>query len=108
MLLSCCGIGRFQSLQRIKNNLRDDQAGVVLIVCGDNIPGSVMRTGCAEALFISLHVVLPKLSFVNIREAQLPVLLWIVDARQETLALLILREVQKDFHDARTVSVEML
>ena len=67
-----------------------------------------MRAGCAEALFVSLHVVFPELPFVNIRQTQLPVLLRIVDARQEPLPLLILREVQEHLDDARGVSVKVL
>jgi len=61
MLLGSCWIGRLQSFKRIEDDLRDDQAGVVLIVCGNYIPGSVMRAGCAEAFFISLDVVFPEL-----------------------------------------------
>src|ERR1035437_8396311 len=108
MLLSCCGIGRLQSPERVKNYLRDDQAGVVLIVCGDNIPRSVKGAGCAEALFVSLRVFLPELSLVNVRKDQLPVLFGIIDAYQKPLPLPIFRYMQEPLDDARAVSVKVL
>ena len=80
MLLGCCGIGRFEFPERIKNDLRNDQTSVVLIVCGNYIPGGMMRAGRAQALFVSLYVFLPELSLLNVCEAQLPVLFRIVDA----------------------------
>ena len=108
MLLSGCRIGHLEPTHGVNNDLRDDQASVVLIVCGHNIPRSVMRAGCADALLVSLHVVFPEFSLMNVRKTQLPVLLRIIDACQKPLTLFILGKVQKDFHDVGAVSFKVL
>ena len=66
VLFGICGIVHAESTQRVKNNLRDDQPGVFLFVGRDNIPRGVMRAGCANALLVSLRVVLPKRPLVNV------------------------------------------
>ena len=51
------------------------------------------RVGCAcrtEALLISLLIVLPEFPLLDVRKAEFPVLLRLVDAGKKTLALLFL------------------
>src|SRR5262249_12036145 len=54
------------------------------------------------------HVVLPQAPLSHIRSAELPVLAGIVQALQEALALLALRNVQKKFDGPRAVPMQML
>src|ERR1700684_4648729 len=60
-----------------------------------------------KALLISLHILLPVFPFVNVREAEFPVLVRLVDALEETLSLLVFGEMEEDFDDPRAVTVEM-
>ena len=46
-------------------------------------------------------------ALVHVREAEFPVLVRIVDALEESLSLLFLREVQEELYDSRAVAVEM-
>jgi len=48
------------------------------------------------------------ISLVNIREAEFPVLVRIVNALEEALALFFLRQMEEDLDDPRAVPVEML
>src|SRR6266446_3612195 len=50
---------------------------------------------------------LPEFSFLDVGEADLPVLAGLVDARQEPPALLFLRKMQEELDDVRAVAVQM-
>ena len=50
---------------------------------------------------------LPEFAFFDIGGAEFPVLFRLVDAGEETLALLLLREMKEEFDDAGAVGVEM-
>src|SRR5579863_4499000 len=64
-------------------------------------------TGCSEALFVCLHVMLPEFPFLNICVAELPVLLRLVDTRQKAFSLLLFREVEEELDDASAVGVKV-
>jgi len=51
--------------------------------------------------------VLPEFPLRDVRETELPVLFRLVDTRQEALALLFLREMEVELHDASSVDMEM-
>jgi hypothetical protein len=52
--------------------------------------------------------VLPVFSLVNVRKAEFPVLLRLINAIEESLSLLPLRQVKEELDDPGAVSVEML
>jgi hypothetical protein len=49
--------------------------------------------GGVQALLISFRVILPVFPLVNIRQAEFPILVRFVNAREEALALLVFRQV---------------
>src|SRR5205085_99483 len=98
------GIAHIQPLEGVQNDCRDDQARVFLVIGRHDEPGRMARAGSAEARFVSLHVLRPVLALFDVGERKLPVLVRIVDAREEALALLFLRQVQKKLDDARAVA----
>src|SRR5664279_2898 len=100
-------IGQLQLSQRIEDDPGNDQAAASLVVGWDDVPGRSTRARCAEALFVGGHVVLPDLAFLDVGEAEFPVLVGIVDAFEEAFALLFLREVEKEFDDPGAVDPEM-
>src|ERR1035438_6991718 len=51
---------------------------------------------------------LPVFSLVNVREAEFPVLVRLINAREEPLSLLVLRQVQEELDNPGAVTVEML
>ena len=61
----------------------------------------------AKAFLISLHILLPERAFLQVRKGELPVLLRVIDALEEALALLLLREVEVELDDAGSVSMEV-
>jgi hypothetical protein len=48
-----------------------------------------------KAILVGLHVVFPVFPLVNVRGAELPVLVRLIDARKESLSLLLVRQVEK-------------
>jgi hypothetical protein len=63
-------------------------------------PGCSSRPG---TLCTRLHVVLPEVSLLEIRQAEFLVLVRFVNPRQKAFALLLLREVQEELDDAGAV-----
>ena len=61
-----------------------------------------------KAILVGLHVVFPVFPLVNVGGAELPVLVRLIDAREESLSLLLVREMQKDLHDPRAVAMKVL
>ena len=85
------GYAILSSLNRIKDNLGNNQTGILLIIGRDDIPRVFFCTCCVQAILISLHVLRPVFSFVNVREAKFPVFVGLFDALKESLALFFLR-----------------
>ena len=61
-----------------------------------------------QAFLISLRVMFPVFPFVNVGEAEFPVLLRLIDPIEEALTLLVLRQVEEDLNDPGAVTVEMI
>src|ERR1019366_8489896 len=61
-----------------------------------------------QAIFVGAHVALPVFPLVNVGGAELPVLVRLIDARKETLSLLLVRKVQENLDDLRAVAMKML
>src|SRR5512147_2492401 len=93
--------------ESVQDDLRDDQAPVVLVVGRYHVPGRMPRAGRSNARFVGPHVVLPELALFEVGAAEFPVLVGVVDAREEPLALLLLRQVQEELDDAGAVAVEV-
>ena len=58
-------------------------AGVQLVVGGYDVPGGVLRAGRRQAFFVGLGVLPPVGALLDIRFAEFPVLLRVIDAREE-------------------------
>src|ERR1039458_1718886 len=101
------GVSHFESLECVENNLRDDQPGVFLVVGGNDIPWRILGTCCTKAFLICLHVMLPEFSFLDVHNAEFPVLFRLVDAFEKALSLLLLRQVEIELYDEGSVAVKV-
>src|ERR1035437_5362693 len=101
-------VGQFERLECVENDLRNDQPRILFVVGGNDIPGRIARTGSTQAFFIGLHVLFPEFPLLDIREAELPVLVGLIDAFEESLALFLFRKMQEELDDPRAVAVEMV
>jgi len=88
--------------------LGDYHPGIPLVIGGNGIPGRVMGAGGIQAILVSRHVMLPIFPLVNIRAAEFPVLVRLIDTVEKSLPLFILRQMEEDLHNLRAVPVEML
>ena len=86
----------------------DDQPRVFLVVGGNDEPRRVINASCAEAFLIGLGVLVPEFALLQIRVAEFPVFLGVVDTFEKAFALFFLRQVEKDFDDASPVDGEVL
>ena len=93
-------IAHLQTFERVEDDLGDDQPCVFLVVGGNDKPGRIISARRAEAFLVGLRVVVPEFALLQIRVAELPILVWVVDTFEKPFALLLLREVEKDFDDA--------
>ena len=100
-------IAELHALQGVDDDLGNDEPGVLLVVCRHHEPWRGCRAGCGEARLIGLHVASPELPLGHVGRIELPVLLRVVDARQEPFALLVLRDVQEHLDDPRAIAVEV-
>src|ERR1039457_1411674 len=101
------GICHLEFIERIQDNLGNNQPGIFLVVGRNNVPGRVMGAGGVQAGLICLHVMLPVFPLVNVGEAEFPVLVRMIDALEESLALFFLRKVEKYFDDPRSVAIQV-
>jgi len=102
------GICQLQLIERIQDNLGNNQPGILLIVGGNGVPRHVMGACSVQAILKSLDVILPVFPLVNVRKAELPILVRLIDAFEESLSLFALRKVEEELEDPRSVTVEML
>ena len=84
-----------------------DQPGVFFVVGGNDVPGRLAGARFAQAFRVGFGVGVPEFALLQIRVAEFPVLLAVVDTIEKALALLLLREVEKDFYDAGSIGVEV-
>jgi len=98
-LCSRLGIAHVERLECVEKDLRDDQAGVFLIVGGNDIPRSRVGARRGQAFLVGLGVVVPEFALLQIRVAELPVLAGVVDAFEKALPLFFFREVEKELDD---------
>ena len=101
------GIRHLKFIKRIKNNAGNNQPGIFLIIGGNDEPRRVSGAGRVQAIFISLYVMFPVFSLVNVSEAEFPVLVRLINAFEESSSLFVFRQVQKKFNDRRAVTMEM-
>jgi hypothetical protein len=67
-----------------------------------------VRAGRGQAIFISLHVMLPVFPLVDVREAEFPILVGLINAFEESFSLFVFRQVQEKFDDARAIAMQVL
>ena len=92
-------------MERIKDNPRNNQSGILLIVGGNDVPGRVMGTCRAQTGPISLHVMLPVFPLVNVREAEFPVLIGLINSLEESPSLFFLGEMEEYLDSPRSVAI---
>ena len=72
------------------------------------MPRRMLSAGRGQAVLISLLVMLPVFPLVNVREAEFPVLVRLINTFEKSLSLLFLRQVQEKFDDPRAIAMEVL
>ena len=77
------GIYHLQVIERIEDNTGNNQPGIFLIVRGNNVPGRVMGACGVQAVLVNLDVMFPVFPLVDVREAEFPVLVRLIDAVEE-------------------------
>ena len=60
-----------------------------------------------EASFISVHVVFPVFPLMNVREAEFPVFIRLIDALQEALSLFLFRQMKEYFERPGSVVIKV-
>src|SRR5208283_276988 len=60
-------VGHVQLVERADENLRDDQACVLLVVGGHDVPGCLLRARRAQALLVRFSVPPPELPLLGVR-----------------------------------------
>src|SRR5438105_9637963 len=84
-----------------------NDSGKPFAVSRDHIPGRPLGAGLAQHLRERGLVCVPVSPLSNVRRRELPVLLWLFDAREKTLSLRLLREVQEELDDVDPVGREV-
>src|SRR6266404_4019624 len=100
-------VRHFQRVERIENDLRNDQPGVLLVIGGDDIPGRFASACRTEALLKSRHIALPELSLLNIGKAEFPIFVRLIDALKKAFSLLVFRQVEIEFDNPGAVEVQV-
>ena len=92
MLRGGPGICHLKFIQRIDDNSGHNQPGIFLIIGGNDIPRCMTGACRMQASLIGFCVTLPVFSLVNVRETEFPVFVRLINALEEALSLLVLRE----------------
>ena len=100
-------IGHLEFAQRVQHNLGDNQAGILLVIGGNNIPRRISVACGAQAVFKSPRVSSPVFPLMNVGKAEFPVLVRLVYAFEKSFALFFLRQVKEDFDSPRPVAIKM-
>src|SRR6266542_4245293 len=94
-------------LESIDHYLGNHEAGVLLVVGGEDVPGSLIGARRGEAVLVSLHISVPRVALGDVGHAELPVLLRLVDTSEEAPCLLLRGDVEEELDDAGAVYKEM-
>src|SRR5262249_33621989 len=90
-------IGHIEPCERVKDDLRDDEPSVLLVVGGHDVPRSFLGARGTEAFLVGADIVLPEFPLLDIRHAEFPILFRIVYPCEKTPALFLLRQMEKEF-----------
>jgi len=75
---------------------------------GDDKPGRLRGAGRGQARLVGLRVFLPVAALLEVVAGELPVFLRVIEGgRENRFPLLLPRDVQEEFHDARAVAVQV-
>ncbi len=100
-------IADVEGLERLENNLRNNQPGVLLVVGRHHMPRRTLCTRRAQARLIDLHVLRPELPLFYVGHTEFPVFFGLVDPIEKALSLFFLGKMQEEFDDPGAVAVEM-
>ena len=108
MGLAELGVAEVEGFEFGDDDVGDGGAGEPLVVGGDDVPGRPFGAGVVEGVLEGVHVVVPEGALFGVVDGELPVLLGRVDAREEALLLLLLRDVEEEFEDVDAVADEVV
>ncbi len=94
-VLSSWRITHIKTLQRLNQRSTNHQIPVPLPIRWHDVPRSPLCAGFAERIRIGRSVVSPKLALFEVANIELPLLVGLIPARLQALALLILADVQE-------------
>ena len=101
------GKARIERLNRVDDRRRHDQAREPLAIGGHDVPRRHVGGGVANHVFVGRHVGGKVRALADIGRRELPVLLGLVEALEEALALFVLRHVQEELADQHALPREV-
>jgi len=101
------GTHHFEVIERIKDNPGNYQAGILLVVGWNDVPRRVVGARPIHAVFISLHVMVPIPSLVNVCKAELPVLFRFLNSFEKTFSLFVFRKVEEKLNNPRSIAIKV-
>ena len=84
-------VTHFESFDRIEDNLGHNQPSILLVVGGHHIPRGICCVCRTESFLKGFHMLLPELPLLDVREAEFPVTVRLVDVRQRCKKNLTMR-----------------
>ena len=94
-------VGKPEVFHRMHDRGGDDEPGKPLVVGGHDKPWRLFGRGCPDRFLERAHVIVPKLTFLHIGWRKFPGLLRLVEARDESLLLLVARDVKEELQNFR-------
>src|ERR1039458_3118834 len=101
------GVRHLETIERIEDDLGNDQPRIVLVVRGHDVPRRVTRACRAQESRVRPRVVLPLLPLEDVGKAEFPVLLRLINALEESPALFLLRQVEEHFDGPRSIAMQV-
>src|SRR6185503_2389065 len=93
--------------QGLDHRRRHHHSGEPLVVRGHDVPRRSLGRRVANHVLVRLHVVVPVPALLDVARGELPVLLGLLDATQEALALLLLGDVEEELADDDPIAGEI-
>src|SRR5712692_7443363 len=95
-----------EPLEPLHDRARDEQVPEPLLVGGDDIPWGGPRARVLQGVLVGLHVLAPEPPFLDVRQAELPLLGWVAQPVFQPSPLLGLVYVKEELQDDRAVFVQ--
>src|SRR6266536_3325804 len=100
-------VGEVEVLQGLNDHVGHDDPGEPLVVGRNDVPGGPLSAGGGDHLFVGTRIILPEVSLLGVGRRELPVLVRVVQPRQQPLLLFLSRDVQEELPDDRAVPGQM-